>query len=272
MKAKSRILTVPEALFLGLTALFAEPYTRGMDNLRGKKVLVVAADTASRDAVAEEFQKAGCSVLSLTGGVEAYEAARDRSVDAVVTSARLSNGDATRLLNDIRRINYETPVVLYGAGSEEISANEAIHVGFSAHFRQPYPTSALAEAVSRSLRFVEERKKKKVERVAVAGQAELSFGEPPLRLRAPVLNLSRGGIFVSIDRDFPQPETLVAYELFLADDSKPALSGNALVRWVRDNPRGGQMPGVGLEFHDLPASALALIEEHMRRADARRNA
>lgn len=242
-----------------------------MEILRGKSVLVVAADAASRDAVAEEFRRAGANVLTLSGGTEAYEAARDRSVDAVVTAARLTNGDSTRLLHDLRRISYDVPVVLYGSGAEDISPNEAIHLGFSAHFRQAYPTSALAEAVARSLRFVEERKKKKVERVVVAGQAELSFGEPPVRVRAPILNLSRGGIFVSIDRGFPTLETTVAYELYLSDDQKPLIRGKALVRWVREHPRSGQLPGVGLEFTGLPDSDLQLIESHMKQAEARRS-
>lgn len=240
-----------------------------MEILRGKSVLVVGADVASRDAVVAEFRRAGCNVLPLSGAVEAYEAARDRSVDAVVTSSRLSNGDPTRLLFDLRRINYDIPVVLFGSG-DGVSANEAIHLGFSAHFRQAHPTQALAEAVTRSLRFVEERKKKKVERVAIAGRAELCFGEPPTRVRAPILNLSRGGIFVSIDRDFPNPSSTVAYELFLSDEETPVVRGNAFVRWVRENPGSGQMPGVGLEFNDLPADALAAIEAHMRRADTRR--
>ncbi len=243
-----------------------------MENLKGKKVIVVAADPASREAVAEEFRKAGSSVLSLAGSVEAYEAARDRNVDAVVTSARLSDGDSTRLLFDLRRIHYDTPVVLYGSGGEEISANEAIHLGFSAHFRQPYPTAALAEAVSRSLGFVEERKKKKVERVTVAGEAVIRFGETPKCLRAPILNLSRGGIFISIDRDFPVLHSTVSYEIFLSGEESEPLRGKALVRWVREFPRSGQMPGVGMEFCDLSADGLTRIEAYMRKSEARRTA
>lgn len=241
-----------------------------MEILRGKLVLVVAADAAGREAVAEEFRRAGATVLALPGGTEAYETARDRAVDAVVTSTRLSNGDPTHLLFDLRRIRYDLPVVLYGSGAEEVSTNEAIHLGFSAHFRQAHPASALAEAVARSLRFVEERKKKKVERVAVAGLAELSFGEPPVKVRAPILNLSRGGIFVSIDHGFPSLESTVAYELFLSDEGKPEIRGTALVRWVREHPRSGQLPGVGLEFMELPDSDLRLIESYMKQAEARR--
>lgn len=241
-----------------------------MEILKGKVVLVVAAEAASRDSIAEEFRRVGSSVLTFTGSVEAYEAARDRNVHAVVTSSRLTNGDARSLLFDLRRIHYDTPVVLFGAGSDDISANDAIHLGFSAHFRNPYPVSALAEAVARSLRFVEERKKKKVERVAVAGQAELSFGEPPVQVRAPVLNLSRGGIFVSLDRGFPSLESTVAYALFLADEANTTIRGTAFVRWVRENPGSGQLPGVGLEFTSLPDSDLRLIESHMKRTETRR--
>lgn len=241
-----------------------------MESLRGKIVLVVSADAGCRDAVSEELHKAGAHVVAMSGGIEAYEIARDRIVDGVVTGSRLTSGDATQLLFDLRRLSYDIPVVLFGTGSEEISHNEAMHLGFSASFREAFPTLPLAEALARSLEFVAERKKKKVERVMIAGEAQLSFGEPPSFLRAPILNLSRGGIFVSIDRGFPALETSVAYELFLTDQETPMLSGKALVRWVRENPRPGQMPGVGLEFLELPREAETMIEEHMRRASARR--
>jgi CheY-like chemotaxis protein len=216
------------------------------------------------------MQKAGCQVVAMSGGIEAYEIARDRVVDGVITGSRLSSGDATQLLFDLRRLSYDIPVVLFGTGSEEITHNEAMHLGFSASFRAAFPTLALAEALARSLEFVAERKKKKVERVMIAGEAQLSFGEPPSSLRAPILNLSRGGIFVSLDRGFPPLESSVAYEIFLADLETPMLSGKALVRWVRENPGPGQMPGVGLEFVELPREAETMIEEHMRRASARR--
>ncbi len=241
-----------------------------MEILRGKIVLVVSCDTESRDHIAEELHQAGCQVVAMSGGIEAYEIARDRVVDAVVAGAKLTSGNPTQLLFDLRRLSYDIPIVLFGTGDEEISHNEAIHLGFSASFRQATPAALLAEALARSLQFVEDRKKKKVERVTVAGQAELSFGEPPAVVRAPILNLSRGGIFVSIDRGFPSLESPVAYELFLSDEQTPTLTGQALVRWVRENPRPGQMPGIGLEFQDLPREAEVLIEAHMRRASARR--
>ena len=237
-----------------------------MESLRGKIVLVVSADAGCRDAVSEELHKAGAKVVAMSGGIEAYEIARDRVVDAVIAGSRLSSGDATQLLFDLRRLSYDIPIVLFGTDGEGISHNEAIHLGFSASFRQAFPTAPLAEALARSLQFVEERKKKKVERVNIAGQAQLSFGEPESSVRVPILNLSRGGIFVSIDRGFPRLESTVAYELFLADENTPVLSGKALVRWVRENPRPGQMPGIGLEFIELPREAEVMIEDHMRRA------
>ena len=68
-----------------------------MDILRNKIVIVAAADPALRDSVAEDLRGFCGQVLSVPGAIEAYELVRERPVDAVVTSARLSSGDPVQL-------------------------------------------------------------------------------------------------------------------------------------------------------------------------------
>lgn len=246
-----------------------------MEILRNKIIVVAAADTGVRDAVCAEFTSRGSKVLPVSGAIEAYEIARVRQVDAVISGCRLSSGEPRLLISDIRRLNHETPVILFGAAGESISQTDALHMGFAAFFPGIYPTAPLAEATRRSLEFVEERKKKKVERVAVAAQVDLTFGCPPqtVRVKAPVLNLSRGGMFLSMERSFPALHSEVLFALaFPVEATHPTIEGRALVRWVRERPAAGHMPGVGLEFVQISPEAATFLDSYVERASARAKA
>jgi CheY-like chemotaxis protein len=237
-----------------------------MDILRSKIILVAAADVGSREAVAEEFRGHGCVVHPVTGGIEAYELARERHVDAVLTACRLTSGDPALLLSDVRRLNHDIPVILFGAAGESLTQSEAIHRGFAAYFLQSFPTAPLAAAAARSLEFVDERKKKKVERVSVAAEVELSFGDPPqtVTVQAPVLNISRGGMFLSMERNFPPMHSYVNFGLTLpADANHPRIDGRAFVRWVRERPGSGHLPGVGIEFTELETEARDFLDRYV---------
>lgn len=238
-----------------------------MNILRNKIILVAGADQGSREAVVEEFRKAGSQVLSSTGGIEAYEIVRARHVDAVLGGARLTSGSPFQLLAEVRRLNHDIPVILFGAAGEEITQTEALHRGFAAYFLQAFPTSVLAEATVRSLDFVEERKKKKVERVAVAAFVELVFGEPSVKMSAPVLNLSRGGMFLSLEKSFPAPMSIVDFRLSLTKNQPESIvvEGKALVRWVRERSGSGHLSGVGLEFIELSDQARVFVNAYVDR-------
>src|SRR5688500_15790218 len=121
-----------------------------MEILRHKAILLAAADEEVSGNMAKAFTRAGSQVLSATGGFEAYEFARVRRVDAVVTCPRLSSGDPYQLLSDVRRLNYDIPVILFGDG-EGVSPTEAVHRGFAGYYRQASSIDVIVQAVARSL-------------------------------------------------------------------------------------------------------------------------
>lgn len=237
-----------------------------MEILRQKVILVATADEDARESVLLAFQRWGSQVIAVSGGIEAYELARARHVDAVVTAPHLSSGHASLLLSDMRRLHHDVPVVLFGAGGDGISSSEALHRGFTAYFPVVHPLAPVVEAVARGLQLVEERKKQKVERVTVAAAAELTFGGSAVTVSAPVLNLSRGGFFVSLERDFPEPMTTAVFRLKLAKgESQPLIEGKALVRWVRSRPGSGHLCGVGMEFIEMNEPARQFLDAYVER-------
>ena len=235
-----------------------------MEILQKKLIVVAASEPSSRDGIREEFEKAGSTVLSATGGFEAYELVRARNVDAVVVGGRLSSGSPAVLLSDVRRLSHDLPVVLFGAAGEAMTQTEALHRGFAAYFLQTFPALPILQAVARSLEFVEERKRRKVERVAVAAQAEIRLSAASMNMKLPVLNLSRGGMFLSLERNFPPVQSEVEFSVvLLPPDSDAVIKGKALVRWVREREASGHLPGIGLEFIELDDSAKGFLDAYI---------
>ncbi|HEY8278150.1 MAG TPA: PilZ domain-containing protein [Bdellovibrionota bacterium] len=242
-----------------------------MGILQGKLIVVAAGDESLRETVAAEFRNAGCHVLPTGSAVHAYELARERTVDGVITAGKLLGGNPLQLLADIRTLSYETPVILFAADGEKISHTEALHRGFSAFFLNAPPANTLSNALVRGLEIVDERKRKKVERVTVAAFVDLLMDKQPTVTNAPVMNLSRGGMFLSMESGFPAEQTIVDFKLRMPQTGdQPVLQGRAFVRWVRERGGSGHLAGVGLEFRDLSNEACEFIDRYVDRMSARR--
>jgi len=237
-----------------------------MDILRNKIILVADADQLRCEAVAKEFRKAGCRVHSAGGGIEAFEIASIHRVDAVLSSTQFSNGSPFLFLTDLRRLGNDIPVILFGAAESKITQTEAMHRGFAGFFSDSSP-AALAEAAAKSLNFVEDRKQGKARRVAVVARADLTYGEPPVNVCAAVLNLSRSGMFLSLESGFPPTNSIVEFRMTLPDDGvgEISVSGMACVRWTRERQEGGRLPGVGLEFTELSGDSRKFVDLYVSR-------
>lgn len=240
-----------------------------MDELRDKIIVVAAASEAIRNSVAKEFLRVGCKVLPVSGGFEAYELAQNQTIDVILTAAHLSSGDPCQLLSEVRRLNLDIPVILF-ASSTEISPTEALHRGFSAHYSTTVLPSVLVEAAARSLQFVNERKKKKVERIVVTAFIELTHGDPPVTRQAPVLNISRGGLFFSLTKDFPKLGSAVEFRLKMMGQEQAMAEGQAVVRWVRERPDAGHLAGVGIEFTEMAQESKDFIYTYVDQTSRRK--
>lgn len=237
-----------------------------MDYLRGKMILIADADQDSREAISAEFRRAGCEVFVCSGGIEAYEMARDKTVHALIASDHLSSGDPEQLLNDVRRLHRDIPLILFGTSKQTISQTQAINLGCAAYFRQAEPVSALVCAADRCLSFVKERHQNRTERVGVAGYARFTYGQPQIAMSAPILNLSKGGMFLQVEKDFPPQGAMVVFQISFANEGfEPAIEGVAVIRWVRESARAGMLAGVGLEFSVLSPEAQAALKGYLIR-------
>lgn len=116
------------------------------------KVVVVDDKDMMRDSIAATLRRAGMQVLPASGGEAALELiAKDRP-DAVVTDFKMPSMTGVELLEKIREIDADLPVVLMTAFGTIDSAVEAMRLGAYDYLTKPFEGDELLIAVKRAIR------------------------------------------------------------------------------------------------------------------------
>lgn len=116
------------------------------------KVVVVDDKDMMRDSIAATLRRAGMQVLPASGGEAALELiAKDRP-DAVVTDFKMPEMTGVELLEKIREIDVDLPVVLMTAFGTIDSAVEAMRLGAYDYLTKPFEGDELLIAVKRAIR------------------------------------------------------------------------------------------------------------------------
>jgi len=95
-------------------------------------VLVVDDDLSLRNVLVMNLELEGFSVLSASGGIEALKIVKEKPlIDFVLTDIRMAEGGGLWLLQELKKINPDIPVVCLMTGfadatKEEILANGGI--------------------------------------------------------------------------------------------------------------------------------------------------
>jgi DNA-binding NtrC family response regulator len=114
-------------------------------------VLVVDDRELMRDGVAETLQRAGLTVVTATDGNAALEQIARRRPDAVVSDLKMPGMTGIELLEQVRRIDEELPVILMTAFGAVDSAVKAMKVGAFDYLTKPFEGDELVIAVKRAL-------------------------------------------------------------------------------------------------------------------------
>jgi two-component system, NtrC family, response regulator HydG len=118
-------------------------------------VLVVDDKEMMRDSVGSTLQRAGFSVVTADGGENALAAIAARRPDAVVTDLRMPGLSGLDLLERIRQIDDELPVVVMTAFAAVDTAVKAIKLGAFDYITKPFEGDELVIAVKRAIQHGE---------------------------------------------------------------------------------------------------------------------
>ena len=215
-------------------------------------ILIVDDEAGLRKALRFDFKRGGFNVLDAACGKDAFEIVKTQKVDVVLTDVRMPNGDGIELLDNIKAMNPDVPVVMFITGFADISMEDAYNKGADAVFAKPFDRKKLLAAVKKATADDAEKwAARTAERFDVSFMIELSFPDLQFSVQGKVLNLGRGGMFVALDNKFPALDEDVSFKIKFDQGAPKGLDGNGVVRWVRGKPHEGQKSGCGIEFEYL---------------------
>jgi CheY-like chemotaxis protein len=228
-------------------------------------ILIVDDDLALRNAMVFDFKRKGFHVLDAENGEIAFEVIKNNKVDLVLTDVRMPNGDGVELLENIKTLSPQLPVVMFITGFSDISLEDAYDKGVDAVFAKPFDRKELHAAVMKAV--TDKNEQWAIQNINNGNSdfnIELEFPEFKFAAKGQVLNIGRGGMFIGLKESFPQEESKTSFRLQFQQGSLQSIVGTGIVRWIRVLDQDGLPSGCGIEFDYLEEASrnqvIALIE------------
>jgi CheY-like chemotaxis protein len=224
-----------------------------MVDTKNLTILAVDDDDGLREAIVYDFKKAGFKTLEASDGREAFEILSSNKVDLVVTDVRMPNGDGIELLARIRQKSPDFPIVIFVTGFSQLSLEDAYDKGADAVFAKPFNRKALIEAVIKAAARQDDKwnKRRQHDRAESELLVKLNYVDLGQALQSKVLNISRGGIFVSLNHSLPTVGQKIEFTLIFDQGMPIRIIGRGVVRWIRTEDDPEKPAGFGIEFDFL---------------------
>jgi DNA-binding NtrC family response regulator len=116
-----------------------------------RTVLVVDDKEMMRDSVASTLQRAGFTVVTASDGNAGIEAVMKRRPDAVVTDMKMPGMTGVEMLEKIRQIDDDLPVVLMTAFGTIETAVKAMRLGAFDYLTKPFEGDELIICIKRAI-------------------------------------------------------------------------------------------------------------------------
>lgn len=117
-------------------------------------LLVVDDERSIRESIARYLSTLGHEVTVAGSGVAALAALRDREADLVITDINMPGGDGIEIINALREMGSEVPIVAMTGGGridKQHLLDDAALLGAIATLQKPFDLPALRAAVEQAL-------------------------------------------------------------------------------------------------------------------------
>jgi len=222
-------------------------------------ILVVDDEVELCDAVSTAFKMKGHSVLQASNGTKALENIKAHKFDLVLSDVRMNEGDGIQLLNFIKDMNINRPVVALMTGFADVTRDEMYEMGAEAVFEKPFKVMELIRQLTKTL---ETKEQKWGEKPNVIPVAKIKMDVTPTKN----FNLGRGGFCITPESGEFKNNQLVEFDLGFTEGFKDQrLRGQGFVRWVRAEQRASY----GIEFIYLEEPMRTQVVKMIEKLNAR---
>ena len=201
-----------------------------------KTILVVDDEKKICDLLCVFLIDEGHKALSANDGLDALELISKNTFDLIISDIRMPRADGIYLLQQIRQLGLNVPVVFL-TGFSDLTEAEAMHLGADGIFHKPINFEIFLKDIQRFLIPMSERFRRQNTRFPIVSDLKST----PFIVK----NIGRGGAFIHAEKEFPQIGDIIKFQFTL---EKMDLNGSGIVRWVRKFADGDKSSGFGIEF------------------------
>lgn len=124
-----------------------------MKNNRKKTILIADDDENLRRVLEFQLQEAGYEVVVAGDGEEALDRFTTNDIDSVITDLRMPKVSGLELLERIKELDGETPVIVVTAFGEVETAVAAVKAGAFDYINKPFNRDEILLTLERALSF-----------------------------------------------------------------------------------------------------------------------
>ena len=92
-------------------------------------LLIVDDEDGIRKTLSSHFKMDGYNIFTASGGYQALEIVKENRIDFIISDIRMPEGDGEMLLEKVRELNPEIPLIVMVTGFAELSKEKAIEKG-----------------------------------------------------------------------------------------------------------------------------------------------
>lgn len=197
-----------------------------MNNTISKTVLLADDDENLRRVLEFQLAEAGYKVLSAADGTEALDLFTDGDTDCVITDLRMPKLSGLELLEKIKGLNPELPVIVITAFGEVETAVAAVKAGAFDYINKPFNRDDILLTLERALNFSQTKNENRQLRELVCREFRLDnvIGEsPPMRaVLELVRRVARSDVTVLITGESGTGKELIAKGIHFSGRRKDA--------------------------------------------------
>jgi len=241
------------------------------DDINRPRILIVDDEEALRRAISFDFKRAGFEVFEAENGELAFQFLKKHSVDLVLTDVRMPVCDGVELLDRIKAIHPQLPVVMFITGFTDLSPEDAYAKGAAAIFAKPFDRKQLMAVAKSGVVTLREKwsalpsststststQQNEVQEIIIDSIIEAENRHD--------LRFGQGGFFVAGSLASPCEEgSQIMFRIRLSSDSSAIIEGTGIVRWSRyDSQETDRPKGMGIEFSHLTPESIQWMERQV---------